>query len=67
MDWKLLLIGLGLAFFLEGVAYAVMPESFKKLLVAASQQPAAKLRVMGLTMAAIGVAIVWLVQVSFGA
>ena len=62
MDWKLLLVGLGLALFLEGAAYAVMPESFKKLLIAAAGQPAAKLRIMGLTLAAIGVAIVWMVQ-----
>ncbi len=67
MDWKLLLVGLGLAFFIEGAAYALMPEGFKKLLVAASKQPTAKLRVMGLTLAAIGVAVVWLVQASFGA
>ncbi|NVJ98622.1 MAG: DUF2065 domain-containing protein [Alphaproteobacteria bacterium] len=65
MDWKLLFIGLGLALFIEGVAYAVAPEGFKKLLVAASQQPAAKLRGMGLTLAVIGVGIVWLVQANF--
>lgn len=62
MNWELLLLGLGLALFLEGAAYAVMPESFKKLLVAAAGQPAAKLRIMGLTLAAIGVAIVWMVK-----
>jgi uncharacterized protein YjeT (DUF2065 family) len=62
MDWSLLLLGLGLALFLEGAAYALAPEGLKKLLVAASRQPAAKLRFMGLTMAAIGVAIIWLVQ-----
>ncbi len=62
MDWKLLLLGLGLALFLEGAAYAIMPESFKKLLIAAAGQPAAKLRIMGLTLAVIGVAIVWMVK-----
>lgn len=62
MNWELLLLGLGLALFLEGAAYAVMPESFKKLLIAAAGQPAAKLRIMGLTLAAIGVAIVWMVK-----
>ncbi|WP_417465105.1 DUF2065 family protein [Kordiimonas sp.] len=62
MDWELLLLGLGLALFLEGAAYAIMPESFKKLLIAAAGQPAAKLRIMGLTLAAIGVAIVWMVK-----
>lgn len=61
MDWSLLAIGLGLALFIEGVAYALLPSSMKSLLVAMLEQPAAKLRGVGLTMAAIGVAIVWLV------
>lgn len=65
MDWNLLFIGLGLALFVEGAAYAIAPEGFKKLLVAASRQSAAKLRAMGLTLAVIGVAIVWLVQAHF--
>ena len=58
----MLFVGLGLALFLEGAAYALMPEGFKKLLIAAAGQPAAKLRWMGLTLAAIGVAMIWLVQ-----
>lgn len=62
MDWSLLVIGLGLALFLEGVAYALLPERMKSLLIAMLEQPAAKLRGVGLTMAMIGVAIVWLVQ-----
>lgn len=61
MDWSILIVGIGLALFLEGVAYALLPEGMKVLLVAMLEQPAAKLRGMGLTMAAIGVAIVWLV------
>lgn len=62
MDWSLLVIGLGLALFLEGAAYALLPERMKSLLIAMLEQPAAKLRGVGLTMALIGVAIVWLVQ-----
>jgi uncharacterized protein YjeT (DUF2065 family) len=62
MNWEMLLVGLGLALFLEGAAYAIMPESFKKLLVAAAGQPAAKLRIMGLTLAALGVAMIWMVR-----
>lgn len=61
------MLAIGLAIFIEGAAYALLPEGFKKLLVAASSQPAAKLRLMGLTLAAIGVAIVWLVQAYFPA
>lgn len=62
MDWSLLIIGIGLALFIEGVAYALLPSGMKALLIAMLEQPAAKLRGMGLTMAAIGVAIVWLVR-----
>lgn len=62
MDWSLLAIAIGLALFLEGAAYALLPSGMKSLLIAMLEQPAAKLRALGLTMAAIGVAIVWLVQ-----
>jgi len=62
VDWSLLIIGIGLALFIEGVAYALLPAGMKALLIAMLEQPAAKLRGMGLTMAVFGVAIVWLVQ-----
>lgn len=65
MNWTVLIIALGLALFLEGAAYALIPERMKALLIAMLEQPAAKLRVMGLTMGAFGVAIVWLMQRTF--
>jgi uncharacterized protein YjeT (DUF2065 family) len=65
LDWNILIIALGLALFMEGVAYALIPERMKALLIAMLEQPAAKLRGVGLTIAAFGVAIVWLMQGTF--
>ncbi|TNE65573.1 MAG: DUF2065 domain-containing protein [Alphaproteobacteria bacterium] len=62
MDWTLLITALGLALFIEGVAYALIPDRLRRLLVAMLEQPVAKLRWLGLTLAAIGVAMVWLAQ-----
>ena len=62
MNWDLLLTALGLALFIEGVAYALIPEALIKHLVAALERSAAKLRIMGLTTAVIGVGIVWMVM-----
>ncbi len=61
MDWKLLIVALGLVFFMEGTAYALMPDKLRRLLVAVLEQPVAKLRWVGLTLAVFGVAIIWLV------
>lgn len=62
MNWELLITALGLALFIEGAAYALLPETLRRLLVAALERPVAKLRVMGLTLVAIGVAMIWLAQ-----
>ncbi|GHF30720.1 hypothetical protein GCM10017044_27630 [Kordiimonas sediminis] len=62
MSFELIVTAIGLAFFIEGAAYALFPDGMKRLLVAALEQSAANLRVTGLTIAAIGVAIIWLVQ-----
>ncbi|MCJ9427475.1 DUF2065 domain-containing protein [Kordiimonas marina] len=62
MNWTLLLTGLGLALFIEGAAYALIPDSIRRHLIAMLEQPVAKLRWLGLTLAAIGVAMVWLVN-----
>lgn len=67
MELTLLLTGSVLASFMEGASHALTPEGSNKLLVAASRQPAAKLRGVGLTGASIGVAIVWLVQATTNA
>ena len=62
MQWSDLLTAVGLVFVIEGVAYALFPESFKKLFIAALEQSVAKLRGLGLTGAIVGIAIIWLAR-----
>lgn len=56
--WIELLTAIGLLLFLEGAIWAVAPDGMKRLLIAVLEQPAANIRITGLTIAAIGVAIV---------
>ena len=60
--WMELLTALGLVLFIEGAVWAAAPDAMKRLLVAMLAQPAANIRVTGLTLAAIGVAIVWIAR-----
>lgn len=62
MQWTDFLTALGLVFVIEGVAYALFPEGFKKLFVAVLEHPIAKLRILGLTGAMFGVAIIWIAR-----
>lgn len=62
MDWEMFLSALGLALFMEGVFYTLVAGRLKSLVVALLQQPAASIRLAGLTTAVIGVAIVWLAR-----
>ena len=62
MGWTDFLTALGFAFVIEGVAYALFPEQFKKLFIAVLEQPVAKLRAFGLTGVIVGVAIVWIAR-----
>ena len=47
---------------MEGVLLAVLPEHLKRLLAAALSKPTTPMRILGLTMAAAGLAIVWLIR-----
>ena len=47
---------------IEGVLLAVLPEHLKRLLAAALSRPTTAMRIVGLTIAAVGLAIVWLVR-----
>jgi len=60
--WLEILVALGLVLVIEGVAWALFPDQLKRLLVALLAQPAANIRLTGLTLAVIGVAIVWMVK-----
>ncbi len=47
---------------IEGVAYALFPDAAKKMMAIAIEQPSSMLRNLGLTAAALGVGLVWLIR-----
>jgi uncharacterized protein YjeT (DUF2065 family) len=53
---------IGLALVLEGVLYALFPDSMKKMMLHVLAQPLGTLRVGGLVAAVAGVCIVWLIR-----
>ena len=56
------LTALGLVLVIEGVLYALMPDSMKRLMAQAQAIPASILRAGGLLAMATGVAIVWILR-----
>lgn len=58
----ILLLGLGVAFALEGVLYAAAPGMMKRVAAAAGLTEPGRLRVAGLAALAVGVFLVWLAQ-----
>ena len=59
---KELLIGLGLLLVIEGLLYAVSPNSMKNMLNLMKDMPATKLRSGGLIFAVIGFILVWYIK-----
>ncbi len=57
-----LLVALALAITLEGMLYALFPNGMKRMMVLVLNEPAARLRGVGLVLAAIGVFAVWLIR-----
>ncbi len=57
-----LLVGLGLMLAIEGVAYALFPDAMRRMVARILAEPSERVRYFGLSMAAIGVAIVWFVR-----
>ena len=53
-----LLAGLGLVLLIEGACYALFPISMRRLMVFALRQPLARLRILGLFVALLGLGIV---------
>jgi uncharacterized protein len=56
------LAAIGLFFAIEGILFAAFPLAAKRAMAAALEMPDARLRIVGLVSAVIGVAIVWLVR-----
>ena len=59
---KELLIALGLLLVIEGMLYAVFPNSMKNMLNLMKDMPATKLRSGGLIFAVIGFILVWYIK-----
>ena len=53
---------IGLVFVIEGVIYSLFPNVMKRMMMVALALPSSRLRSVGLTMAMVGFAIVWMVR-----
>lgn len=56
------LTALGLALVLEGLIYALFPVAMKRLLVQILSMPSPSIRTTGLTLAILGVTLVWIAR-----
>ncbi len=61
-DLELFLCAIGLAFIIEGLPWALFPESMRKAMTFMTISPSAQLRLMGLLGIGMGLLIVWLVR-----
>jgi len=59
---ELALIGLGFALVLEGVLYAALPLTMRRVLIEVLKMPEGQMRVTGLVAAFLGLLIIWLAQ-----
>ena len=57
-----LAVAIGLVLVIEGLIWALAPDTGKRLLAAAAEAPKSRLRLAGLAAVATGVGIVWLVR-----
>ena len=57
-----LLVALGLVLVIEGLVWAVAPDTAQRLLEVASQTPKSSLQMAGWTAVAVGVGIVWVLR-----
>jgi uncharacterized protein YjeT (DUF2065 family) len=57
-----LAVGFGLLLAIEGIAYALFPNTMRRMIVRVLAEPNDRVRQFGLVTAVIGVGIVWLVR-----
>ncbi|MDP6896699.1 MAG: DUF2065 domain-containing protein [Rhodospirillales bacterium] len=57
-----LFTALALAVALEGIVYALFPDSMKRMMSIAMEQPSSTLRMVGLSLATLAVGLVWLIR-----
>jgi uncharacterized protein len=58
-----LLMALGLVLVIEGLTYALVPRQMQNMMRMLQERPPEQLRLMGTIVLALGVLVVWLVQV----
>ncbi|MCB9929659.1 MAG: DUF2065 domain-containing protein [Alphaproteobacteria bacterium] len=56
------IVGLGLMLAIEGALYALFPDAMRRMVVRILQEPTDRVRFFGLTMAVVGVFIVWVIR-----
>ena len=62
LDATDLIIGLGIAFLIEGALYALWPQGMRRMMAMVLDQPPNALRIGGLSLAVIGLGLVWMVR-----
>ncbi len=62
LTWSDLLVGLGLALVIEGLGYAIFARPLKRMAMEVLALPEFTIRLVGLTVAALGVIVVWFVR-----
>lgn len=61
-DSTLFLCALGLAFVLEGLLWALFPRTMRRAMAQLTVTPSLRLRTLGLTAVAVGLAVVWVAR-----
>ncbi len=62
MDWGLILTAIGLAMFMQGLAYALFAKPLKRMALEILAQPETLVRIVGVIFAAGGLVIIWMVR-----
>ena len=57
-----LLIALALVLVIEGSVWALFPDVMRRMMAALCERPPAELRIAGMVLAVVGVALAWLVR-----
>lgn len=57
-----ILTSFSLIFVIEGLVYALFPDAVRKMMAIALGLPPQQLRIFGITMAAIGLCLIWAMQ-----
>lgn len=62
IDWKLIVMAVGIALVIEGMPYFLFAEKMPKVLRTLSSMPPRSLRMVGVCSMSIGLLIVWIVR-----